>query len=118
MEAERRLDGEESERAFTPADAKINNAFLRCMRNRKISLEQQVAGSLKFGDERLSDHLAYQALPPAEEMAKILRYERRVKKQLDWALQKLLECPQRRSLSRSVQGPVLVPLPNNAKRSQ
>ena len=30
-------------------------------------------------------------------MEKVLRYESRVQKQLDWALQKLLECPNRRA---------------------
>ena len=90
MEAEKRLDGKESEMEFTPTEANIDNEFLRCIRNRKISLGQQVASSVKFDAERLSDHLVYQALPPADEMAKILRYESRVQKQRDWALQRLL----------------------------
>ena len=89
VEDEKRLDGEQSEMEFTPTDAKIDNEFLRRVHRRKIPLEQQVAGSLKFVANGLSDHLAYQALPPAEEMEKILRYESRVQKQLDRALQRL-----------------------------
>ena len=50
----------------------------------------------RLSDQRNYDHLAYHSLPPGEVMDKVLRYESRVQKQLDWALQRLLECQQRR----------------------
>jgi hypothetical protein len=37
----------------------------------------------------LQAKLASESLPPAEEMDKILRYEKRIHKELDWALQRL-----------------------------
>ena len=114
VEDERRLDGEQSEMEFTPADAKIDDEFLERIRNHKISLEQHVAGSVKF----TSNVCPIIWRPPAEEMEKILRYESRVQKQLDWALQRLLECQQRRGQSRTLQGPLLVPSPSNTKQSQ
>ena len=37
-----------------------------------------------------SDELAHRSLPPTEDMDKILRYEERMHRQLDWALERLL----------------------------
>jgi hypothetical protein len=97
MVEEERLSRAQSGAGDSPIDAKIDDEFLDCMRDRKHLVKQLVEGGWQFANQRYSDHLAYQALPPTEEMEKVLRYESRVQKQLDWALQRLLECQSRRA---------------------
>jgi hypothetical protein len=84
------------EEGSEPADAKIDNEFLSCVKKRRDFLESVVDAGARIADDRHSDHLAYHSLPRADVMDKVLRYEGRVQKQLDWALQRLLECQQRR----------------------
>jgi cobalamin biosynthesis protein CobT len=42
-----------------------------------------------------SDH---EALPPEEDMDRILRYEEKMQRQIDWAVQRLLESQERRRI--------------------
>src|SRR5271157_5501796 len=115
---EERLKSAKIEEGNKPTEAKIDGAFLSCIEERRQLFESIFNGSVRLADERYSDHLAYHSLPPEEVMDKVLRYESRVQKQLDWALQRLLECQQRRKTSRATQGPLLVRGAKNEKRSQ
>ncbi len=95
VEEERRYSAQVEE-GNKPTEAEIDTEFLSCVENRREFFEALVDGSARHADERNSDHLAYHSLPPGEVMDKVLRYESRVQKQFDWALQRLLECQQRR----------------------
>jgi hypothetical protein len=55
-------------------------------------------------DARVDHH----CLPPVEDMDKILRYEERMHRQLDWALNRLLESQQRRKIMQPSASPLLV----------
>jgi len=93
---EERLQRVQAVEGNMPTEAKIDDEFLNCVKKRRVKFEWLLDGSAQLADDRYSDHLAYHSLPPEEVMDKVLRYESRVQKQLDWALQKLLECQQRR----------------------
>jgi len=95
VEEDRRYSAQ-VEKGDKPTEAKIDDEFLSCVKKRRDFLEPFVDAGARLADERYSDHLAYHSLPPEEVMDKVLRYESRVQKQLDWALQRLLECQQRR----------------------
>ena len=58
-----------------------------------------------IGERWKADYDAARALPAEEDMDQLLRYDRALQKQFDWALQKLLESQQRR---RKAQAPVSV----------
>jgi len=94
VEEERRQSAQ-AEEGNKPTQAEIDDGFLNCIQKRRQVFECLVAAD-QFADERYTDHLAHHSLPPEEVMDKVLRYENRVQKQLDWALQRLLECQQRR----------------------
>jgi hypothetical protein len=101
---EERLQGAQVEEGNRPTETKIDDEFMSFVEKRREVFECIVEGSARLASDRYSDHLAYHSLPPEELMDKVLRYESRIQKQLDWALQKLLECQQRRqstSASRS-----------------
>src|SRR5947208_14147400 len=66
-------------------------AFFNTITDRKNSLESMLKADITLEDRRCSDFLAHRSLPPTEDMDKILRYEERMHRQLDWALQRLLE---------------------------
>jgi hypothetical protein len=90
------LQRAQAEEGNKPTEAKIDDEFLSCVKRRRVEFEWLLDGSARLADDRYSDHLAYHSLPRADVMDKVLRYESRVQKQLDWALQKLLECQERR----------------------
>jgi hypothetical protein len=52
--------------------------------------------------EREEDHMAYNSLPATHDMNKILRYEERICRQLDWAWQRLVEVQETRKKSASL----------------
>jgi hypothetical protein len=95
VEEDRRYSAQVEE-GDKPTDVKLDTRFLSCVENRKEFLEGLVDAHARLSDQKYDDHLAYHSLPPGEVMDKVLRYESTVQKQLDWALQRLLECQQRR----------------------
>ena len=95
VEEDRRYSSQVEE-GNRPTDVKLDTDFLSSVEKRRDFLEGMVGAGARLADERYSDHLAYHSLPPGEVMDKVLRYESRVQKQFDWALQRLLECQQRR----------------------
>ncbi len=50
----------------------------------------------------IPDRLAASALPPADEVDKILRYESGIRKQFDWAMARLSQCQNRRKKAQSL----------------
>jgi hypothetical protein len=101
---EERLQRAQAEEGNEPTEVKIDDEFLSCVKKRRVKFEWLLDGSAQLADDRYSDHLAYHSLPRADVMDKVLRYEGRVQKQLDWALQKLLEYQQRRKVHLSARG--------------
>jgi hypothetical protein len=67
------------------------DSFLTFIVDRKASLESLFRGASYTEDDRYEDHLAHKSLPPAIDMDSILLYEERMHRQLDWALQRLLQ---------------------------
>jgi hypothetical protein len=60
------------------------------------SLASAAASVSQADDERCHDLVAKAALPPAEDLDKILRYERHLQKRMDWILGELRTCQPRR----------------------
>ena len=77
-------------------------AFFNTVTDRKNSLQSMLKAAITLEDRRCSDELAHRSLPPTEDMDKILRYEERMHRQLDWALQRLLEAQETRKNSASL----------------
>ena len=77
-------------------------AFFNTVTDRKNTLESMLKAAITLEDRRCSDELAHRSLPPTEDMDKILRYEERMHRQLDWALQRLLETQETRKNSASL----------------
>ena len=71
-------------------------AFFSTVSDHKNSLQSMLKAAITLEDRRCSDELAHRSLPPTEDMDKILRYEERMHRQLDWALQRLLETQETR----------------------
>ena len=74
----------------------IDDDFIRLLEKKKSSLESEVLRLNTRVRDESENLMAKSSLPPADDMNKILRYENRMRKQLDWALRKLTECQQRR----------------------
>ena len=77
-------------------------AFFSTVSDHKNSLQSMLKAAITLEDRRCSDELAHRSLPPTEDMDKILRYEERMHRQLDWALQRLLETQETRKNSASL----------------
>ena len=90
-------------------------AFFNTVTDRKNTLESMLKAAITLEDRRCSDELAHRSLPPTEDMDKILRYEERMHRQLDWALQRLLETQETRKNSASLSAKFSG---NTSKRSQ
>ncbi|MGE5733847.1 MAG: hypothetical protein ACM34E_02045 [Acidobacteriota bacterium] len=92
--------------------------FLSCITDRKESLGSMYRAFSRVEGDRSDARLDHHALPPVENMDRILRYEERMHRQLDWALQRLLESQERRKTSQLATGSPLFRPAEIAKRSQ
>jgi hypothetical protein len=92
--------------------------FLSCITDRKKSLISMYDAFSRVQGDQYDARSAHHALPTAEDMDRILRYEERMHRQLDWALQRLLESQERRKASQSPTASPLLVTPESAKRSQ
>jgi hypothetical protein len=63
--------------------------FLGEIANRKEHLQRMFDAYARVAGRRHSDELAYSSLPPIDDMDRIIRYEERIYRQLDWALERL-----------------------------
>jgi len=75
---------------------------LTLITNRKEFLESVYKAATSIEGHRYDDQMAHGSLPPTEDMDKILRYEERMHRQLDWALERLLEAQETRKNSASL----------------
>jgi hypothetical protein len=92
--------------------------FLSCITDRKKSLDSMYRAFTCVEGDRCDARFDHHALPPVEDVDKILRYEERMHRQLDWAIQRLLESQERRKTPQSPTASPLLMTAENAKRSQ
>jgi hypothetical protein len=76
--------------------------FLTCIKKRMDFVQWLYGRATRRQEEREEDHMAYSSLPPTHDMNKILGYEERISKQLDWAWQRLVEIQEARKRSTSL----------------
>ena len=75
--------------------------FLTCIAGRKELLELNYKGLCHIEGQRSDARFDFDCFPPEEHMDRILRYEDRMHRQIDWAVQRLLESQQRRKTIQS-----------------
>lgn len=95
--------------------------FLNCIASRKQMLELLYDGTLRISQRRWEARIDHNALPPEADTDRLLRYEERMYRQLDWALQRLLESQARRNRGQHVVSAALsttASQANLAKQSQ
>jgi hypothetical protein len=85
--------------------------FLTCIGSRKELLESHYKSLCHIDGERSDARFDFDSLLPEEDMDRILRYEDRMHRQMDWAVQRLLESQDRRKTMNQVSI-------KNEKRSQ
>ena len=73
--------------------------FLACIVDRTESLEVSYESLCRIDGQRFDARFDHGALLPEADMDRILRYEERMHRQMDWALQRLLENQERRRTS-------------------
>lgn len=70
--------------------------FLACITDHRMSLQSHYDGLTSIENNRSDARFDYRSLMPEGDMDRILRYEDRMHKQIDWAVQRLLEWQERR----------------------
>jgi hypothetical protein len=85
--------------------------FLTCIAGRKELLELNYKSLCHIEGQRSDARFDFDCFPPEEHMDRILRYEDRMHRQIDWAVQRLFESQERRKTIQSCSG-------ENEKRSQ
>jgi hypothetical protein len=83
----------QSDKSVKPDDPQ---KFLAHLANRKASLELMYRAESSVQDKRSDIRFDYDALLPEEDMNRIFRYEERMHRDIDWAMQRLLESQERR----------------------
>ena len=73
-----------------------HDLFLAYITDSKESLDSMYEALIRVEGERGDSRLDHDALPNGEDMDRILRYEERMYRQIDWAVQRLSESRQRR----------------------
>jgi len=87
----------QSEKDHNPIKIEIDRAlFLSCITDRKKSLESMYKSHCRIEEKRADSRYDYDALLPEVDMDRILRYEERMHRQIDWAVQRLLDAQERR----------------------
>jgi hypothetical protein len=92
--------------------------FLACITDRIESLESYSRGRDHIEGMRSDMRFDYNSLLPEEDMDRILRYEERMHRQIDWAVQRLLEAQERRKTVESFPDDAIHPGDRDGKRSQ
>jgi hypothetical protein len=92
--------------------------FLAHLTNLKGSLELTHRAQSRVQDQRSDIRFDYEALLPEVDMDRIFRYEERMHRHLDWAVERLLESQERRKTLETSAGPVLLPASKSVERSQ
>jgi hypothetical protein len=92
--------------------------FLACVAARKVSLQSHYDGRTSIEGNRSDVRFDYTSLLPERDMDRILRYEERMHRQIDWAVQRLLEAQERRRTVPCLQNGASLRSDQNEKRSQ
>jgi hypothetical protein len=92
--------------------------FLACITDRRESLQSHYDGRTSIEDDRSDARFDYKSLLPEGDMDRILRYEERMHRQIDWAVQRLLESQERRKTVESFADAARPPTGQSEKRSQ
>ena len=109
----------ESEKDNEPLKAEIDHElFLTYITDRKGFLDSMYKSLIRIEGDRSDARFDHDSLPPEEDMDRILRYEERMHRQIDWAVQRLLESQERRTTLHSSPGTALPSNGQNGKRSQ
>jgi hypothetical protein len=85
--------------------------------DRKRFLDPMYKSLIRIEGDRSDARFDHDSLPPEEDMDRILRYEERMHRQIDWAVQRLLESQERRTTLHSSPGTALPSTGQNGKRS-
>jgi hypothetical protein len=112
----------ESEKDNEPLKAEIDHElFLTYITDRKGFLDSMYKSLIKIEEDRFDARFDHDSLPPEDDMDRILRYEERMHRQIDWAVQRLLESQERRTTLHSSPGTALPSQPakmeNEANKS-
>jgi hypothetical protein len=92
--------------------------FLTCITGTKESLELEHRMVCIMQDERSGASSDHNSLLPEGDMDRIFRYEERMHRQIDWAVQRFLESQDRRKTVESSRDAALHVIAEDAKRSQ
>jgi hypothetical protein len=108
-----------SEKENEPVDTEIDrNLVLTCIMNRRKSLSSWYNGLTANEGERYEARSDQESLPPDDDMDKVIRYEERMHRQIDWAVLRLLESQERRKTLRASPDLALLANGDSVKRSQ
>jgi len=104
-----------SDRSVKPGNL---GSFLEHLTNLKASIESMHAAQSRLQDQRSDIRFDYDALPRDADMDRILRYEERMYRQIDLAIQRLWESRKMRKPLHGSGNPLLFPTGKNVERSQ
>ena len=83
---------------ITSLKAEIDHElFLTYITDRKGFLDSTYKSLIRIEGDRSDARFDHDSLPPEDDMDRILRYEERMHRQIDWAVQRLLESQERRT---------------------
>jgi hypothetical protein len=92
--------------------------FLTCITDRKEFLDDIYKSLIRIEGERSDEQFDHNCLLPEHDMDKILRYEERMHRQIDWAVKRLLESQERRKTLNLAASPSVLTTDESSKRSQ
>lgn len=92
--------------------------FLASITNRRELLESDYASLGRIEQKRSDARFDHDSLLPGGDMDRILRYEERMHRQIDWAVQRFLEAQERRKTVLCDPDPAFPTKSQNGKRSQ
>jgi hypothetical protein len=102
---EERRKSIQSEQDDEPIKAEIDHElFLTFITYRKEFVDSMCKGLANVEGKRSDARFDYNALLPECDMERVLRYEERMHRQIDWAVQRLLEAQERRKTVGSLPG--------------
>jgi hypothetical protein len=82
----------------------VDDDFKRHLENKRFFVRAEMETHERTIRENANDFISQCALPPSEQTDKILRYEGRMRKQLEWSLTKLAALQKKRKSKRALPG--------------
>ena len=87
----------QSEKEAKPVQTELDHdLFLTCIINRKRSLNSMCKSLTNIEEKRSEAIFDCNVLLPEDDMERVIRYEERMHRQIDWAVQRVLEAQERR----------------------